>query len=621
MFGITRGNSPQPTEVHDLGALEAQRQALAPLADSQFGRLVKSLKGTGGQLLTDSWSQVPSARTLGAMAGHATQQLITCGATTLAREEVFMHAYNAMLPALEGNAKWALLGAQSAISIVTVAANLNRHVRLQRLDDQGSSAGVRGQFGLSPQQWQTKTPEEQKKLIAQHHTDSRNVTRNAAVAEAGYMVMSVLSLAKGDGALAARILATQLRNLTYAGSRETLQASIGLTTSVHGKASHGVNESNMAVNGWTYTAMTLAMGYLQDAVINKALPAGQSVAGPALINGQGQPLKGKALTDAINLVAGVRALANTAVELTDAMRGKHYDLKQVGDEQRLQTDVKKMFPLKDYERLLDHSPARLSWNNISNATVLAAGEIANLATDGKLPEGSAQLINNLGTAAMFGMTYTPVNGNYGGLAGVRGAIRAEKTNQTQTVDAGSGVPVTERPRDARRDSGPLSSTGNVTEQVDTGADVTAANGFGPSTADVATQTASSQPGPGPSTQVAREAQFNKAVEPAPSVKRPSFSSAGSFRRSLEAKGASLQSLINAQEDTKSAVKQPRKPPVQELPATQAAVSSSGESTTASSAGSVSSMRDTVPAWPPQLDPLQPEPAFLDEFAELLKPGN
>ncbi len=397
-----------------------------------------SALATGGMLIDDTRNSLPSGRTMGAMAGHALQQAVTCGATTFAREEVFMHAYNAMLPILQDQGAPALMAAQVAVSGTKIAANLYRHSRLDHPDPE---AGVRGHFGLSPEQWQSKTPTEKAALTAEHKSDSRNVTRNEIVADAAFLVMSALSHSHGDGALAARVLATQMRNLTYAASRETLQATVSTTTSSNGTSTHGVNSDHMNANAWTYSAMTLAMGYLQDAVIGHALPAGQSAAGPTVNDEHGKPLTGAALNSAINTVAGIRALANTAIETVDAYRGKHASLAEVGDTQKLQTDASKLLPLKDYERLLDHSPARLSWNNISGALPLALDTL----TKGKVSPAVSQFFNNAGAAAMFGLTYETVNKTYNAHATNRAARAALNTGSPQTTGGQAGVTATVAP--------------------------------------------------------------------------------------------------------------------------------------------------------------------------------
>jgi hypothetical protein len=413
-----------------------------PTLQDRLRNAGKSALATGSMLVNDTRNSLPSSRTMGAMAGHALQQAVTCGATTFAREEVFMHAYNAMLPMLQDHGAPALMAAQVAVSGTKIAANLYRHSRLEHPDPE---AGVRGHFGLSPQEWQSKTPTEKAALTAEHKSDSRNVTRNEIVADAAFLVMSALSHSHGDGALAARVLATQMRNLTYAASRETLQATLSTTTSSNGTSTHGVNSDHMNANAWTYSAMTLAMGYLQDAVIGHALPAGQSAAGPTVNDEHGKPLTGAALNSAINTVASIRALANTAIETVDAYRGKHASLAEVGDTQKLQTDPSKLLPLKDYERLLDHSPARWSWNNISGALPLALDTL----TKGKVSPAVSQFFNNAGAAAMFGLTYETVNKTYNAHAGNRAARAALNTGTTQTTGGQAGVTATVAPAQVR----------------------------------------------------------------------------------------------------------------------------------------------------------------------------
>ncbi|RML39145.1 hypothetical protein [Pseudomonas savastanoi] len=448
MSGISSYFRHTPTQQieHNFDDLESGVQRHAPAVGDRLHRVGQSLLGISGQLLSDSMSNLPSMRSLGAMAGHGVQQLITCGGPTFAREQVLMHAYHAMLPVLAAEAKWALLGTQGVISLAKIGANLYRQTRMERLPE--SDVAVRGHFGLSQQQWDAKGEDEQNQLRAQHSTDSRNVTRNQVIAEAAFLVMSSLSLAKGDGAFAARVLATQMRNIIYAGSRESLQATICLTGSKHGNASHGVNESNMATNGWTYAAMTLAAGYLQDTVISNVLPKGQSVSGAHLNGADGKPLTGYALNNAVNMVAGVRALANSAIEFIDAYRGKHYDLKQVGDEQKLQEFGKKMVPMKDYERLLDHSIARLSWNNVSNAGVLALQQAAEGIGKENLPPGVMQFLGNAGTAAMFGATYRMVNQTYQAHAKMRAAWAAHQSGQPRQAEGPFGVVVDADPSEA-----------------------------------------------------------------------------------------------------------------------------------------------------------------------------
>lgn len=378
--------------------------------------------------LADSLSNLPSLNTLGAAAGHTMQQIITCGGPTFAREEVFMQAYHALMTGLAEKHPVAMVGMQAAVSCSLIAAQVYvRHPRMDRLGAD-SSVAVRGHFGMSEAKWAALPPAEQAAKRKQQATDSRNVTRNQVAAEAVFLMLGAMGAAKGDGAMAARIFSTQLRNLVYAGSRETLQASVAFTGKTGADGTHGVNEGDMETMGWTYTAMTLAMGFLQDALIKQALPAGHNVAGPAITDAQGKALQGKPLQDAIAVVAGMRALCNTAVEFMDAHMGKHFDTRQAGMAQKFQDTLKNMFPMKDYGRLLDHSVARLSWNNSANAGTLALQQMASAMGKGSVPAGLAAFATNVGTAAGFGLSYRTVNQTYQAHSKVRAGVASAQAN-------------------------------------------------------------------------------------------------------------------------------------------------------------------------------------------------
>ncbi|WP_158781895.1 hypothetical protein [Pantoea sp. BAV 3049] len=357
----------------------------------------------------------------GALGGHALQQMITCGLPTMMREEAFIEAYNLMLPHLAEKHPAAAVGLQVALSLANIAAH--QHIREPRLarDPQNNDVAVRGQFGLSPNQADVirrDKPEEWARLSAQTATDSSRVTGQQIAAELLNVGMSLAGAISGNSGLTARVLSTQLRNVIYAATRESLQATGSMVASRDGKASFGVSDDNMSTNGAWYTLNTLAMGMLQDGLIQKALPKGYSVSGPELRDAAGQRLSGKELHEMAAIVSSIRAACNSVIETGDAFLGKHYDAKQVGDSQKLSPSL----PMKDYGRLLDHSIARLSWNNIANSTTLLSQQGFNALTKGKAPQLLSSLFNNAGTAAAFGLTYKMVNQIYQAHSKVRGAV-------------------------------------------------------------------------------------------------------------------------------------------------------------------------------------------------------
>ena len=375
----------------------------------------------------------------GALGGHALQQMVTCGLPTLMREEAFIEAYNMMLPHLAEKYPAAAVGLQVAVSLANIAAH--HHIREPRLarDPQNNAVAVRGQFGLSPGQAdviQRDKPQEWQNMTDKHQQDSQRVTGQQVAAELMNIGMSAAGVLTGNPGLTTRVLSTQLRNVLYAASRESLQATGSMVASRDGKPSHGVSDGDMRTNGAWYTLNTLAMGMLQDGLIQKALPQGYTVSGPEIRDAAGQRLSGKELHAMAALVSGIRAACNTVIETGDAFLGKHYDAKRAGDSQKFSPSL----PMKDYGRLLDHSIARLSWNNFANASTLAAQQVLNAATKGSLSPQLSSLLNNGGTAAAFGLTYKMVNQIYQAHSKVRAAVAAATSGPVNITAAGQPNP-------------------------------------------------------------------------------------------------------------------------------------------------------------------------------------
>ncbi|WP_052118505.1 hypothetical protein [Erwinia oleae] len=357
----------------------------------------------------------------GALCGHTLQQMVTCGLPTMMREEAFIETYNLMLPHMVEKSPAAAVGLQVALSLANIAAH--HYIREPRLarDPQNNEVAVRGHFGLSPSQAaviKQDKPALWTAMQTQHQNDSKRVSGQQVMAELMNIGLSVAGAVTGNPALTTRVLSSQIRNVGYAAARETLNATGSAVASRDGKPSFGVNDDNMSTNGAWYTCSTLAMGMLQDALIQRALPEGYSVSGPEIRDASGQRLSGQELHQMGALVSGIRAACNTVIETGDAFLGKHYDSKQVGDGQKLSLSL----PMKDYARLLDHSVARLSWNNFASGSTLAAQQVLNAITKGKVSPAFSSLFNNAGTAAAFGLTYKMVNQIYQAHSKVRAAV-------------------------------------------------------------------------------------------------------------------------------------------------------------------------------------------------------
>lgn len=375
----------------------------------------QSLKHGAAQSWSDSVANLPSGRATLAAVGQTLQQVATCGLPTLAREVAFMHAYNLLANSIAQKNPGAALGLQAVVSMASIASHVYvRHPRMDRLGAD-STVAVRGHFGLSPQDWNAKLPAEREQLSDRQQQDSRNVTRNQVVAEVVYLGIAAMGVARGDGALSARVIATQLRHFTYAVSREGMQASLSMTGIDGGKKTHGVNEDNMATMSWIYGAMTLAMGFVQDSISRDLLPAGQTLSSPALTDAHQQPLLGLALAKSILLLAGTRSGFNTLVSIMDGHVSKHLDARQSGATQSFQPSL----PLKDYGRILDQSLARMSWTSLASAANMAMGEL--VARDIVSP-ALGSFLGNGATAAAMGLAYRTINQTFQAHAAVRKAI-------------------------------------------------------------------------------------------------------------------------------------------------------------------------------------------------------
>ncbi|MFZ4967366.1 hypothetical protein ACL9RJ_24225 [Pseudomonas sp. Mn2068] len=375
-----------------------------------------SIRHTAVQSWADTAANLPSGRSTLAAAGQTLQQMVTCGLPTYAREVAFMHTYSALAEGLAQKSPGGALALQAAISLATVASHV--YVRQPRLDRLGaeSTIAVRGHFALSERQWNALGADQQQARREQMQRDSRNVTRNQIAAEAIYLGLGALGAARGDGALSARILATQLRNVIYALSRETMQASLSMTGKHDDTKTHGVNEDNMALLGWAYGTMTLTMGFIQDSISPKTLPPGQTLSSPALTGADHQPLRGDALARSIQTLAGTRAAFNTVTAIIDGHLQKHFDTRQAGTTQQFEASL----PLKDYGRLFDQSPARVAWTSLASAINMAMGEL----TRGGTTPALSSFLGNSGTALAMGLAYRTMNQTFQAHGSVRKAIDA-----------------------------------------------------------------------------------------------------------------------------------------------------------------------------------------------------
>ncbi|SMQ94872.1 Hypothetical Protein NBC2815_01526 [Xanthomonas fragariae] len=366
-----------------------------------------SIRTIAQDLLLD---RLPSRSALGAYAGHSLQQLATCGIPTFAREVTMLNIYR-----LLANSKFArenpfaIVGMQSVVSMMAILAHAKvRQPRMRR--DQ--IAAVKGHFGLSDAQWDALPEAEKTEKMAIQRADSRRVSANQVIAEGGFLTMTSLAAANGDCTIPSQVLATQLRNIVYAGMRELMQASVKLVAT-RGPSTSGVNDQNMSSMATAYSLTTLLS-------ISSANLAAESIKSSIELRIPGHTSE----FGEFAAIAAVRAVFNSAVEVVDAALAKHYETKQVGGEQIFNVGDK--LPMTDHDRVLDHSIARFSWNQLAGMINLA---MQNVAMSSNLAAQNASASNFLyatSTAASYGLSYRNTNQTYQAHARVRSAVAAQR---------------------------------------------------------------------------------------------------------------------------------------------------------------------------------------------------
>ncbi|GEM_PF-1700828 len=384
--------------------------------------------------------RLPSRAAVGAFAGHTLQQLLTCGIPTFSREYAMLQIYRGIVNSkFAQDNPFAVVGMQSAVSMMAIVAHAKlRHARM----DRDPEAAVKGHFGLTNAQWEALPPEARQKRIAVQQADSRRVTANQVIAEMGNFTMGSVAAAHGDPTVAARIFATQARNVIYAGMRELMQASIKFVDT-RGPATSGVNDANMSSMAAVYTLMTMGASTASDAVVTAALSA-RSVG----LNGLQfrtadtvNPLRTPQLNNAA-LVAVIRALFNTSVEVIDAGVGKHYETKQVGAQQVWNSGDK--LPFKDHDRVFDHSIARFSWNQLAGMANLAVQQVGKAAGLNASAPAVTSFLGVGSTAAAFGLAYRNTNQTYQAHARVRSAVAAAAQQAARPAQAEQAAPAAPR---------------------------------------------------------------------------------------------------------------------------------------------------------------------------------
>ncbi|MGP3509214.1 hypothetical protein [Paracidovorax citrulli] len=374
------------------GGAALGRTAMAPVSVARSG--VSAAWNLGSQ----AW-RIPKV-----VVGHLTHQGISVGVTTAVREV----AAEALIAGLRQAPAGALLGIEIGMGIVNMSLQALRQARERRNPDEAA----RGFHALSPEQWASKTPEEQALLRKeqQHHSD-----RVASLQMASLMVnvgFAAYGAAHGDNSFAASSIASEAKVIAYSVLRDGIQSKFGMIKL--DKESHGVSGSHIAGASLFYGAANLAGGYAWSALPPLGLPPGVTTANVRDVL-RGVPVEGVSLQDAVGATAkmvGVKAAINTVLEASDWFSVTEQEARQAGAKQQLAPHIKG----NDFGRMKDHVPARIAIIESSNSVADLVGFLTK-----DMPPSASALLTNSALGLWVGVNYRTIGATWQADSAVRAA--------------------------------------------------------------------------------------------------------------------------------------------------------------------------------------------------------
>jgi hypothetical protein len=334
------------------------------------------------------------------------QQTVTCFVPTVVREMAAIGVSTTM----EAHPK-AALGLQTAIGGARIAADYYRRHRLERHIDDATANG----HGLTADQWDAQTPEQQAAMRANTRWHSNVVTAANLASVAGNLGIGIAGIHAGSSPMTSTALGNEVRNLAYMATRDTLSGS-GSATTVRpgpGMAPAGTNPVDMRKSAFAYGALQGASSVVSQVAVSAFEKANDlHLDGEVLTDGAGRLLPlGKAARSATQ-IGMIRAAANALAETAESIEQSVFQ----SNEAKGRIEVK-LATNKDQVRVLDHGATRLAWNGVGSVAGTLTGLIS-------APTALAKTgINAVGQVAAFGATYISVNHTYQAHAGDRKAQR------------------------------------------------------------------------------------------------------------------------------------------------------------------------------------------------------
>jgi hypothetical protein len=413
-------------------------QALAGAASGVAGNVLHATGTVMGQMATAAGKEVlaqgaslrllkPPTGAIGAAAGHLIHQSVTVGAPTFLREMLS----EAMVLSMRHMPPHHALGLQVGMGVIGVGAQFIRRSR----ENRNPEAAARGFHAMSEPQWNALPEADKIKLRQQQQDHSRMVTNLQILASTTQVVVGMLAARADppDTERAVKMFATDFKALLYGGTRDSLQASFQMVDTA-AATTGGVSGTHMTASAKFY-ALANVIGNYGFSYLPGLTP--HAATADAVLRGNSKAMSyGEAWMVKAG-VSAVKAAINTAVEAADWFSVTHHEATQSGTIQQWDPKLKFLEAKdRDYGRLLDQTPARITAIGAGNAIFSAVGFAMKDA-----PEWARVASMNIIEGAYEGLKYKTIGGTWQANSAVRKAVNNEQENRARAnrdIEMGAG---------------------------------------------------------------------------------------------------------------------------------------------------------------------------------------
>jgi hypothetical protein len=410
---------------------------LSSTAERSSGR---SLRSVAGALVAGMGSAaraagiVPSLGVdtgkLKALAGHAIHQTIAVGIPTVIREFI-AEGVKVGLNAAPESATFVL---QAGMAV----ANLGAQVMREKLEQRKPEIAAQAYHSMTAAEWETKSPEEQGKLMEQQRARSRLITMMQVASSITNMALTIDAHVRGDKLGAASQVAGEIKTAAYATMRDFTQASFSMVK-VEGEMSAGLHGAHHAASAGIYTAMNVGTSTLGDALKGKLVPSlGDAT---AALTGHPNPSAAMGTAEAIGTVAKAAAISagmNVIAETTDWFNRTEQQASMTGAKQAWEGPK---LTGTDRARVFDQTPGRIALNNVISSSINAVEAMAK-----HQPAAMQEFLGNATLGVVAGMLDSPIQGLWQAAEAVRGAVKPQDPAVATTdLEMGHVIPSTAVP--------------------------------------------------------------------------------------------------------------------------------------------------------------------------------